>query len=452
MTTIQDICTRYAERVTDPDKRARNSRGKNVFTDGDRIYSYGMHFVMAETFRNPDGSPRFVLVNGDRYSVSTSSHQSDVRSALRKHTPDVPTIIIPFRALTAAGINLDSIVPLDVKPERYEYTRHESDELPASAERREQVSVYYGPQDANRYDSGFRRLRDAFESEHVGEDPENAAWQAYLDAAPTVWAVPSEGEWQAVEQVGGRYVWHTRRHWLGDALFAARRHGRAKRVRFLSSFDRQESTPLYFLCELPPCRAATIGEALEALKPDAVILAEGVGRTVTRQGDIFAVPMPGLTARDLREQGATFGKRSAAMEGIRVAGRNDRLTDTLFNTGDLDEYRPDPARPWMKKRRSWEYLRDVREHRIEKWAPLLRLRAQRAAERSAPVIARVSLLGTSHIGTETATLPDGTQYARGIMYHEPRLVGENRERDHRRQKMGDGKTWHLIVKNTVPVQ
>jgi hypothetical protein len=38
-------------------------------------------------------------------------------------------------------------------------------------------------------------------------------------------------------------------------------------------------------------------------------------------------------------------------------------------------------------------------------------------------------------------------YARGCMYHD---VGAWRERDHARIKLGDGKTWHLIAKNTVP--
>lgn len=449
MTTRSDIATRFAERVKNPTLRERNTRRSNVIAAGDRIYSYGRHFIMAEVLRNPDGSPRLVLVNGDRYSSSTTGHQSMVRSALAKHAGDVPTVIIPFRALDAAGIIHESIVPLEVFPERHVYTRQVSAELPTTAERRNPVDVSYGPRST---DSGFHRLHAQFTAQQGDTpDPDNVAWQAYIDAAEPVWAVQTEGEWQGIKREGDNYVWQTRRHWLGDALFAARTRGSSRRVRFLSSFDRQESTPLYFLCQLPPCRAETVDDALEALKPDAVKLAEAVGRQPVRQGDIFAVPMPGLTAADLRQQGATFGKRTAAMQGIRAVERADRIAATLLTDDDVATYR-DPARPWGTLRRPWDYLRAVREHRIGKWQPILRQRVEAATAAAEPIIPRVSLLGTSHVGTEVATLPDGTQYARGVMYHDPRLLGENRDRDHRRQKMGDGTVWHLIVKNTVPVQ
>lgn len=49
----------------------------SVFTDGRAIYSYGTHFVMA--YRDDEGN---VLVNTDRYSVTTSRHQSALRGVL----------------------------------------------------------------------------------------------------------------------------------------------------------------------------------------------------------------------------------------------------------------------------------------------------------------------------------------------------------------------------------
>lgn len=57
------------------------------------------------------------------------------------------------------------------------------------------------------------------------------------------------------------------------------------------------------------------------------------------------------------------------------------------------------------------------------------------------------LLGTNHSATEIAVVDEDHTYARGTLYHEP---GMHRRRDHVRRKMGDGKAWHRILKNTVP--
>lgn len=61
------------------------------------------------------------------------------------------------------------------------------------------------------------------------------------------------------------------------------------------------------------------------------------------------------------------------------------------------------------------------------------------------------LLGTSHTATEVITTATGT-FARGILTHRPEADrwGNARRAEHRRQPMADRKTWHLIVKNTVP--
>lgn len=79
---------------------------------------------------------------------------------------------------------------------------------------------------------------------------------------------------------------------------------------FLSGFDENETRPSYFFCELPPkARPATVEEAYETLKPAAVKLAEQAGREVKRQGDIFAIPMPGVTLRELKKRGGVHIRR-----------------------------------------------------------------------------------------------------------------------------------------------
>lgn len=83
-----------------------------------------------------------------------------------------------------------------------------------------------------------------------------------------------------------------------------------RRATFLSGFDMNETRPSWFLCELPPkAKVSTVAEAYEALKPEAVRLAEQVGREVLRQGDIFLVPTS-YTLRDLRKLGAQVSRGS----------------------------------------------------------------------------------------------------------------------------------------------
>jgi hypothetical protein len=55
--------------------------------------------------------------------------------------------------------------------------------------------------------------------------------------------------------------------------------------------------------------------------------------------------------------------------------------------------------------------------------------------------------GLNHTATEVAELPDGRTVARGVLYHRAQWGTPH----HRRQPMGDHTTWHLLAKNTVPV-
>jgi hypothetical protein len=61
-------------------KNGKSYRGANVFAEGNYLYSYGKHFILA--VRKEDGS---FLLNGDKYSTTTSRHQSDTYSLFGKH-------------------------------------------------------------------------------------------------------------------------------------------------------------------------------------------------------------------------------------------------------------------------------------------------------------------------------------------------------------------------------
>lgn len=109
---------------------------------------------------------------------------------------------------------------------------------------------------------------------------------------------------------------------------------RRRTAYFLSGFDTNETRPSYFFCELPPkVKPTTVEEALEALKPQAVKLAEQAGREVKRQGDIFAIPMPGLTLRDLKAQGGRHEKHrrvGGISEGGELLGTNHAATEVVY--------------------------------------------------------------------------------------------------------------------------
>lgn len=58
------------------------------------------------------------------------------------------------------------------------------------------------------------------------------------------------------------------------------------------------------------------------------------------------------------------------------------------------------------------------------------------------------VLGVNHRVTEVRVDGMGNTYGRGTMRHVPREWG--RRPEHRRLKLGDGKTWYQLVRNTVP--
>lgn len=96
---------------------ARNSSG-NVYASGKTLYSYGSHFPMAIDM----GS--YYLINGDRYSNTTSKHQSE---CIHRLTPNVQ---IPFSALTGANIFPEDIKLIDHKADTWqeeEYTDNDGE-------------------------------------------------------------------------------------------------------------------------------------------------------------------------------------------------------------------------------------------------------------------------------------------------------------------------------------
>lgn len=57
----------------------------NMFIEGDSIYSYGHHFKIAQRYHG------YFLINSNRYSITTSKQQYQVRNAI----PDDKIILSP---------------------------------------------------------------------------------------------------------------------------------------------------------------------------------------------------------------------------------------------------------------------------------------------------------------------------------------------------------------------
>lgn len=178
---------------------------------------------------------------------------------------------------------------------------------------------------------------------------------------------------------------------------------RRRNVMFLSGFDHGEPHLAYFFCEMPKgCTATTVDEAYEALRPEAVKLAEADGRIVKRQGDIFAIPVK-VDTRELKKQAKRHAKRTpAGMARIMGVSLDDAMD--RWNNGDAADLR-----------RINERCRNAR------------------------------LLRSNHEATEVIVTRDNQVFARGCLYHVP----DGRSNDHVRVTLGN--EWHIIVKNTVPV-
>ena len=245
------------------------------------------------------------------------------------------------------------------------------------------------------------------------EVPEDKISSAYPDGD-----IPEDSyqrEYYAYLGEDDRWHWQTSRHWLGASVFSATYRlpgtkedawmGTEHTAHFLSAFDEQETNPLYFLAELPQgVQPATVEEALQALKPAEVVAYEALQATypevytmpVTRQGDVFAVPT-NLSTRNLSMLGERYkairvlGVNHTATEVVPVLVPDDTLAALGATRNPARIFKPEDARNW-------------------------------------------------------------TWYARGILRHVPEGWGRwARRPEHKRQKMGDGKTWHLLVKNTVPM-
>jgi hypothetical protein len=401
--TISDVARRWVD-VTEGAAEKHLWNPRIPVYDG-RLYAFDRNFELVRAIKNKSGKVTHYILNGDELRVpfnfggggwgwgggGTTTHQAWVRN----HLVGRKQVIIPFTALEESGVEIDSIKIIDVLPDRNEEIHHRTKEFPSGA-------IWHNEPIMQSFEL-TREERAAWLKKFPWYDGRHGGRKYTVDDFP---------EWAKFEQrkVGTKqvlrtnrrtwspeitvtntdegtvYEWETHHHWLGESLIYAKVTWKTEDGKehhrwayFLSGFDHQEPMPLYFFAEMPPrVKPTTVAEAYEFLKPEPVLLAEQMGRKISRQGDIFAIAAPSFDRRTLRKMGAAFEKRS-----------------------------------------------EMRERGQEP---------------------RAMLLGTNHRATEVARMPNGSTLARGQLYHDP--IG--REKDHVARKLGDGQTWHLIIKNTVP--
>lgn len=303
------------------------------------IYSYGHHFPLAETIRDSKGRIRLFVLNGDRSSMTTmTKHQPAIRAVLQ--ASGIPCMVVPFSALEASGIrdrwgrNMN-IRPIDIRPDRVERWREsvpgDYSAIQWSGVRSEDIYKTYP-----RYDEApVENVGAIHENGTIPGNPDGTAsrcWRGYdyknggfLDYDKPLERIYHQGssvEWS------DEHGWSVERyrHWLGDSVFRAK-VGNGWRT-FVSSFDYQESAPLYFLAELPRgVKVSTVEDAILALSPRIVHAAIAQGREVKRQGDMFAIPTE-LSTIELKRRG---GRNIERMVG--VFGTDHVVTERITGRG-----------------------------------------------------------------------------------------------------------------------
>jgi hypothetical protein len=101
------------------DKRNHYNKGCNVFFEGDTLYSYDYHFILAQKIKNG------YLLNGEGSTHSTSQHQNITRLVANGDSWDAHKInvfnncVIPFSAIHSFLRHIGLLVQLnnDIQPE-----------------------------------------------------------------------------------------------------------------------------------------------------------------------------------------------------------------------------------------------------------------------------------------------------------------------------------------------
>lgn len=469
-------------------------------------------FELARVNRGKDGTGRLILVNGDQarsggFGNPLGSVQRDVL-AWAERSP-VPSIVVPFTAIEAAGIRPESISPIDVERDRWEERDRESfnvSDVPSHS----RPSIFLRPDgtvcDWFDHDSAITdRTRTRLPGHYYGHVPrvrwfgpngERLAKPERLegpdhtcrfvhkvpgDIEPYRWtesihhlgASLFRASWQVSNRIDRPGTWETCEY-CGTGSGSGKRFGTnlngtgdgsshwcdeplRSRSLFLSAFDTETARKgrpvygmLYFLAQLPAAsRAKTIPMALGDLAPDIVHYRRSHGFDVVRQGDVFGIETD-LTTAELRDMGGSFGRKNRPETIARYRTLQSSITRLAEQVARAEGMLADGTATPEQVERWREQLpaakRDLAGDERD-LARILPIVSRFLARYGDGSDGRDGTVHESHKATYTCTLPDGRTYARGSLYHRPEGW---RQPEHCNIKLGSGREWYRILPNTVP--
>jgi hypothetical protein len=408
---------------------------------------------MGRLLRTKKGEPCLFLLNGTVVSVSTTRHQSAVRSAVQASS--VPNVIIPFDTLDSAGIDYGSIELVEAIKDTFDTTEHRTYEQPEGSVWRDdpiyenipftedEIAAYVAKKNADAresYEYGMKRAQedpDGYYAKYpppepkvlTAEDVKGPTWSPLVHYGVVVgherrlyWARSKYAQIDvSTEADTGRtvYTWTTSRHRLGEAVIRAKL--------------RTE-----FTVKCRPCKGT--GRKSGKVEQRTPGLARWEHDEVFEKG----------TCNECSGRGAK--RRVGTRTAYFLSGFDHQETERVYFLCELPRG-PKPTtvaeayeclKPDVVKLAE-QMGREVRRQGDIFGVELRDLTKRDLTKQGARFERRGNLLGTNHEATETAYLPNGTTLARGCFYHNP----AGRPPDHKRITLG--KHWHIVVKNTVPV-
>jgi len=389
-----DVIEYWAERIELCKPEWESFRYSSMICESDSIFHYGHHFELARIMRTKTGRTRLVLLNGDSYGgasgfgPSTADRQSQARRAVEQSS--AAGVVVPFSALDSAGIDYTTVEPIEVRADRRTVEQRESRTRPT-----DRLSSMEDPSGATRtqtywdWSERLDRSIDWREREVPGivPDPNRTAWFTRGHAS-------SEG---AERGEDGIWRWTETRHWLGDCIFRARltetRTRKATREE-IGSLRRRRSDPRGRVA-YRVTRWATFISSFDYQEPRALY---------------FLAELPyGAKPRTVDE--AIGLLRPPEVIAAQARGLN------VLRQGDVFAIPTKLDRAQLRRLAKGDFAK------------------------------RLKVLDTDHSVTEGVICKGGATFGRGIMRHD---VDGWRTPDHVRLKLGDGKTWHLLIRNTVP--
>lgn len=497
------IAMRWVDRAFNGQQFAPARKGANLHDEGDSIFSYGRHFEVARILRDHKRRPVGWLLNGNTFSVTTSKHQGAVRNAIARNSHGLPTVTIPHAALEAAGIEFESVQIIDVQDDWWTERIERKDRWPGrfyetetevggwqNSLTGEYVSrvAYWGPTAVHQpgvdcdhhlpepvgpWKLGYNWYRDAVAGEARDQHIRlhHGVWEEVPSITRRTGRVRARSstnvEWDIVDEPGSPlgYVFERtiRRHWLGASLIRAavihhvnRKHDTCggtgigeerwhydgiggegpltrdqheawvkhqERIMERNSGLRQPETPrqVETYRRYTDCRGCSGTGKVRTPRRRWAYYLSGFDTNESRPSYFFCELPPKATPATVEE--AYVALKPDSVKLAELMGREVKRQGDIFAI-------PMPNADTRLLKRDGQYSRMPKRDEVD--------------PRSGDTAGIPYLLDTNHAASEVVVI-DGQTYARGVMSHAPAW----RAPDHKRLALG--KTWHLVVKNTVPI-